>query len=165
MIFLQKAYLWDEYRTVIHQLLLTETVQKMHRHAHHGSLSCFEHSVFVSYIAFRIARRVGMDTHAAARAGLLHDLYLYNPAIMGMRQCFFHPLAAFENAKNLCPDLSEKEGNAIRSHMFPLSKELPRSRVALVVNLADKFCATVEALRIFNRLPIRGYVRMALSGA
>ena len=162
---MQRAYLWDEYRSMVEQLLLTKTVQGMQQHAHHGSLSCFEHSVFVSYIAFRIARRVGIDAYAAARAGLLHDLYLYNPALMGMKQCFFHPQAAFENAKNLCPDLSEKEGNAIRSHMFPLSKEFPHSKEALAVNLADKFCATVEALRIFNRLPIRAFVRTTLPNA
>ena len=162
---MQKAYLWNEYRSTVEQLLLTKTVQGMQLYAHHGSLSCLEHSVFVSYIAFRIARRAGIDACAAARAGLLHDLYLYNPALMGMKQCFFHPLAAFENAKNLCPDLSEKEGNAIRSHMFPLSKEFPHSGVALAVNLADKFCATVEALRIFNRLPIRAFVRTTLPSA
>ena len=159
---MQKTYLWEEYHRLVLPLLLSETVQRMHEHAHHGSLSCFEHSVFVSYIAFRIARRMGLDAYSVARAGLLHDLYLYNPAVMGMRQCFFHPLAAFENAKNLCPDLSEKEGNAIRSHMFPLSKERPRSKEALAVNLADKFCTTVEALRIFNHLPIRSYVLTTL---
>jgi len=159
---LQKAYLWEEYCSTVLPLLLSEAVQNMHLHPHHGSLSCFEHSVFVSCIAFRMARRLGLDVFAVARAGLLHDLYLYNPAIMGLRQCFFHPLAAFENAKALCPDLSEKEGNAIRSHMFPLSKECPRSKEALAVNLADKFCATVEALRIFYRLPIRSCVRTML---
>lgn len=154
-----ETYLWEEYRTLMDDVLLTEMVQQMREHSHHFDISCYEHSVFVSYIAFRLARKWHLDERIAARAGLLHDMYLYDPAIMGLRQCAVHPIAAFENAKMLCPDLTEKEGNAIRSHMFPLSSEFPKSREAVCVNMADKFCATVETLKIFARLPIRQLVQ------
>ena len=56
-------------------------------------------------------------------------------------QCLDHPEFALRNAAALCPDLSDKERNAIVSHMFPLAVHLPRSRVAVAVNLADKLCA------------------------
>ena len=61
-------------------LLESPQVQSMKQWRHHFSITCYEHSLFVSYTAFRLARRFGWDERAAARAGLLHDLYLYDPA-------------------------------------------------------------------------------------
>lgn len=150
--------LWEEYHALMGALISSDMVQKMREHTHHFDFTCYEHSVFVSYVAFCIARKWGVDEVQTARAGLLHDLYLYDPAIMGMKQCYYHPLAAFENAKKLCPDLTELEANAIRSHMFPLSKEFPKSREALAVNFADKFCATAETLNVFASLPLHTLV-------
>ena len=45
------------------------------------------------------------------------------------------------------------EENIIVSHMWPLARKMPRYREALVVNLADKLCATAEVvgLRRFSR--------------
>lgn len=116
---------------------------------HHPGVSCYEHSVFVAYTAFRLARHWRLDYHAAARAGLLHDLYLYNPrdrsAYQG-NQCFAHPKAALKNADILVGGLTEKEKNSIISHMWPLARHRPRSKEACVVNLSDKLCATAEVL-------------------
>ena len=119
-------------------LLDSREVSSMKQWRHHFSITCYEHSLFVSYVAFRLARYFGWDFRAAARAGLLHDLYLY------------HPEFALRNAQALCPDLSDKESNAIVSHMFPLAVHLPRCREALVVNMADKFCATVEVIHLYQ---------------
>ncbi len=82
-----------------------------------------------------------------------HDLYLYDPADRSAHpgnQCFDHPVAALRNAKALCPDLTEREANAILTHMFPLSAHLPRCREAAVVNLADKICATIEVAHLYR---------------
>ena len=100
--------------------------------------------------------RWGLDYRAAARAGLLHDLYLYNsrekPSYYGS-QCFTHPVVALKNAWALCGSLTPMEENIIVSHMWPLARTMPRYKEALVVNLADKLCATAEAvgLRRFAR--------------
>ena len=61
-------------------LLESPQVQSMKQWRHHFSITCYDDSLFVSYTAFRLARRFGWDERAAARAGLLHDLYLYDPA-------------------------------------------------------------------------------------
>ena len=134
-------------------LLETQEVGSMKRWRHHFSITCYQHSLFVSYVAFRIARRLHWDYRAAARAGLLHDLYLYDPADSSAHpgnQCLDHPEFALRNASALCPDLSAKEKNAILSHMFPLAIHLPRCREALVVNLADKVCATMEVIHLYQ---------------
>ena len=134
-------------------LLDTREVNSMKQWRHHFSVTCYEHSVFVSYVAFRLARYFGWDYRAAARAGLLHDLYLYDPADRSAHpgsQCLDHPEFALRNAVALCPDLTEKEKNAIVSHMFPLAVHLPRCREALVVNLADDICAVLETARLYR---------------
>ena len=134
-------------------LLDSREVSSMQQWRHHFSITCYEHSLFVSYVAFRLARYFGWDFRAAARAGLLHDLYLYDPADPAAHpgnQCLDHPEFALRNAQALCPDLSDKESNAIVSHMFPLAVHLPRCREALVVNMADKFCATVEVIHLYQ---------------
>ena len=52
-------------------------------------------------------------------------------------------LTTLKNARALL-DLSEKEENIIISHMWPLAKTMPHSKEAVIVNLADKMCATLE---------------------
>ncbi len=143
----------EEYLEYVAALLKSAPVSSMKRWRHHPSTTCWEHSVFVSYVAFRLARRWGWDARAAARAGLLHDLYLYDPADRAAHpgnQCLDHPEFALRNARALCPDLTAREENAIVSHMFPLAVHLPRCREALVVNLADKLCATIETVHLYH---------------
>jgi len=138
-------------------LLATPQVQSMRCLPHHPGVSCFEHSIFVAYVAFRLARRWGLDWRAAARGGLLHDLYLYRwndrTAHPG-NQCLDHPVFALRNAEALTT-LTDKERNIILAHMWPLAVHLPRSREAWVVSLADKLCATAEVMGVWKRLKMR----------
>ena len=152
----------------VRDLLDTPEVQSMRDIPHHPGTSCYEHSVFVYYVAFRLARRWGLDARAAARAGLLHDLYLYDPRDKTQyqgNQCFAHPVAALKNAWALCGSLTPMEENIIVSHMWPLAKKMPRYKEALVVNLADKLCATAEVCRIYHYLRNRDRRRRRLAAA
>lgn len=139
----------------VRDLLDSPEVQSMRSIRHHPGMSCYDHSVFVSYVAFRLARRWKLDYRTAARAGLLHDLYLYDPRQPGSHQgnqCFAHPKAALSNAWALCGSLTPKEENIIISHMWPLARKMPRYRESLVVNLADKTCATLEVVGLYRYL-------------
>jgi len=101
-----------------------------------------------------LARRLGLDYVTAARGGLLHDFFLYDSKDKSQFegiQCFAHPKIAVKNADMVC-DLSEKEKNIIVSHMWPISPKMPKSREAFIVNLADKYCATMEVLHVWHRL-------------
>ena len=147
---------WMEYRSCVEALLTCPQVARMKAIRHHPGVSCYEHSAFVSYVAWRLARRWGADGALAARAGLLHDLYLYDPrSLPSWRQCFAHPKAAARNAAALEGALSPREENAILAHMWPLSPRMPRSREAAAVCLADKLCSAAEVLRIWRRLALR----------
>ena len=149
---------WRCFLDCVGDLLFTPEVQSMRNIPHHPGTTCYEHSVFVAYAAFRMARRWNLDYLAAARCGLLHDLYLYDPRDKSAHpgnQCFDHPVFALRNAEALCGRLTEKERNIIISHMWPLAKRRPRSAEAAVVNLADKLCATAEVLGYWRRSRVR----------
>ena len=145
------------YLNCVQDLMGTAQVQAMRDLPHHPGVSCYEHSVFVSYVAFRLARRWGLDYRSCARCGLLHDLYLYRwndqSAHPGL-QCFDHPEFALRNAEALTP-LTPKERNVILAHMWPLALHLPRSREAWTVSLADKLCATIETVQLWKRMKLR----------
>lgn len=146
------------YLRLVQPLLDTPQVQSMGQWNHHFGVTTYEHSLFVSYVAFRLARRLRMDYYAAARAGLLHDLYLYSPYRRDSHpgnQCFYHPVAALENARALVPDLSEEEENSIIAHMWPLARHMPRCKLAFVITVADKLCATLEILKIYHLMRFR----------
>ena len=147
---------WKEYRDCVAALLAAPEVARLKTIRHHPGVSCYEHSAFVSYVAWRLARRWGADGALAARAGLLHDLYLYAPpSLPPWRQCFAHPVAAARNAAALEGALSPKEENCILAHMWPLSVRMPHSREAAAVCLADKLCSVAEVLHVWRRLALR----------
>lgn len=90
---------WNCYLEQVEDLLETPRGARYAGHPPSPRRVRYEHSVFVSYTAFRLARKWGLDYRAAARAGLLHDLYLYDPrSLRSYRQCFAHPAAALRNA-------------------------------------------------------------------
>ena len=148
---------WNAFLTCLDGLLDEPQVQIMRSLPHHPGVNCYEHSVFVAYVAFRLARRWNLDYRSCARGGLLHDLYLYRwndqSAHPGL-QCFDHPEFALRNASELT-NLSKLERNIILAHMWPLALHLPRSREAWTVSLADKLCATAEVMGVWKRLKMR----------
>ena len=148
----------------VEPLLDSPQVNSMKQWRHHFFTTCYDHSLFVSYVAFRLARYFGWDCRAAARAGLLHDLYLYDGSDRSAHpgnQCLDHPEFALRNAVALCPDLTENEKNAILSHMFPLAVHLPRCREAVAVNLADKLCAGLEVVCLCRTRLVRRWLPTA----
>lgn len=148
---------------VVKQLLSTEEVQSMLQWKHHAHVSCFDHSLFVAYSAYRTARLLRLNSVAVARAALLHDLYLYDPKDKSAHpgnQCFDHPRIAAENAQRLT-ELTEMERNIILSHMWPLGGALPRSVEAFLVDLVDTICAGVEFSGLY--CPSRLREKMALN--
>ena len=148
---------WNSFRACLDGLLDSPQVQSMRSLPHHPGVNCYEHSVFVAYVAFRLARRWGLDYRAGARGGLLHDLYLYNchdSSAHPGNQCLDHPVFALRNASRLTR-LSTLERNIILAHMWPLALHLPHSREAWVVSLADKMCATAEVVQLFKRMKLR----------
>ena len=132
-------------------LLDHPAVREMARYPQHGSTSCLEHCVHVSYLSYLFCAKHGLNTRAAARAGLLHDLFLYDwhtyrPGKGERLHGFEHPRKALENAQryfSLCP----VERDCILRHMFPLTLTPPKYREGYVLMWIDKYCSLMETFR------------------
>ena len=153
--------MWDvgnrsQFLYCIEDLIHTESVQEMRNISQHVDINCLEHCIFVSYVSFLISRFLGLDYEAAARGGLLHDLFLYDWHIKGSHKGlhgFTHPKTALENASKLC-ELSQKEKDIIVKHMWPLTLKFPRYKESYVVSTADKICALAEMLHIYHLMKV-----------
>lgn len=146
------------YERLIASLIRESDVQAMSEMKQHTKgVSCLDHSLFVSYLSFSMCRRWHLDDKAAARAGLLHDMFLSDREENGMglwKHLRIHPQMALENAREF--GLSDLEEDIILKHMWPVTiTKLPRHRESLVVNLADKICTVCEVLRLYQVLGVR----------
>lgn len=141
-----------EYREVVSDLIDTDAINKLKNVTHHSpSLNCYDHSLFVSYLSYRICKRLGWDSKSAARGGLLHDFYLYDQHEEKHKKGHLrkHAKIALENAQSLF-ELNEKEKDCIEKHMWPITFHRPRFKESLVVCLVDNICAIAEVLHIYH---------------
>lgn len=137
-----------EYMECIEHIIEHELVQSMKKYCQHGATTTLTHCVHVSYLSFRICKKVGLDYKAAARAGLLHDFFLYDwhthcKETKERLHGFYHPRKALNNAKREF-NLTEKEKDIILKHMWPLTVIPPKSWEGMVVMYADKVCTVKE---------------------
>ena len=136
-----------------------EELLKQSLYTHHQWTTRLMHSINVSYLSWFIARKLGCDEKAAARAGLLHDFCPYDfraETPTGEHQAFYHPKAAADNSAAHF-DVTDRELDAILSHMFPLGP-LPRNREAWIISFADKACAIAEGCHIAIALARRNRI-------
>ena len=139
-----------EFEEIIKDIENNETVQEMKNFKQHYDTSCYDHCRNVAYISYKICKKYNLDYKAAARAGMLHDLFLYDwrkreNGRKGLH-AFTHPKTALENAKKYF-ELSEKEEDIILKHMWPVTIKLPKYSESYIITLADKYSAICESCR------------------
>ncbi len=136
-----------EFNECISDLLELKDVKRLDEFSQHCNTSRLQHSVNVAYYSYLFSRFLGYNYRSSARAGLLHDLFLYDWRSEKMEQshAFAHPKVALETARKNT-DLTAMEEDAIAKHMWPLCKSRPRYMESLVVCIADKYCCTCEVL-------------------
>ncbi len=161
--YLTLNYKADEFYNYIKDLIENEMVLRMQNFNHHFNTSCFQHSLNVAYYNYLICKRLGLNAKASARAGLLHDFYLYDKkGIVAPKPCKFHwvkhPKIALQNAIDNF-NISKLEGDMIKKHMWPLTLSLPRYRESFVITLVDKYCCLLETVSELSTCFKRGLVR------
>ena len=145
----REAYRNDqEYLACVSDILESPVFQSMDNYIQHGHTTCRAHCIQVSYMSYRICRKHGWDFVAAARAGLLHDLFLYDWHTHAKEtgnyfHGYTHPRVAMENAVKYF-DIPEKEQKIILRHMWPLTIVPPSSMAGMAIVYADKFCSLSE---------------------
>ena len=138
----------NEFRAIIKDIVENDTVQQMRNFRQHYDTSCFEHCYKVALYNYIICKKLNLDYLSAARAGMLHDLFLYDWRIRepGRKRfhAFHHPRIALNNSLKIF-DLNEKEQDIILKHMWPITVIPPKSMEAFITTLVDKYCALSES--------------------
>ena len=134
-----------QYMSIVNNILDNDEFLKIRQIEHHG-ISRYDHSLKVSYYSYRIAKALHLDYEQTAVGGLLHDFFL-SPEDRTQKDrlvsVFTHPKQAVEMAKSQF-DLTTKEIDMIRSHMFPINLSVPKYAESWIVSMVDKCVATNE---------------------
>lgn len=131
----------------VSDIINLDEIKSLDNFVQHCNTSRLQHSLNVAYYSFLWARKKGLDYKSVARAGLMHDLYLYDwrKAETIEHHAFLHPKVALKTAKTLT-NINKIEQDAILTHMWPLCKTLPKYKESYVISLVDKYCTVLELL-------------------
>ncbi len=139
------------YINIVRDILDNEEFNKIKYIEHHGTTR-FEHSMRVAYFSYKISKSLRLDYKEVARAGLLHDFFLSDMERTTKDKfisTFTHPKYAVETASKYF-ELSDKEVDIIKSHMFPLYTSIPKYAESWIVSLVDKTVGAFEFMLQFR---------------
>lgn len=154
----------DGFFEAVEDIYFSDEVQSLRQYEQHLEIDRLQHITTVSYLSYKICKKLSLDYKAATRAAVMHDLVYYDwrdGETGGWHRLhgYKHPNYACLNARELYPPLSAKEENIIRRHMWPLTVLPPSSKEGLVVTLMDKYCATIEVLYSVNKKFRKKFIR------
>ena len=134
-----------QYMSIVNNILDNDEFVKIKKIEHHG-ISRYDHSLKVSYYSYKIAKVLHLDYEQTAVGGLLHDFFLSpenRTQKERLKSVFTHPKQAVAMARTQF-ELTKKEEDMIRSHMFPINLSVPKYAESWIVSLVDKCVATNE---------------------
>ncbi|MCR5517574.1 MAG: HDIG domain-containing protein [Lachnospiraceae bacterium] len=138
----------EEFYEHLKDILSNEKVLRMKKFNQHSNSSTFKHSMHVAYFNYKICKKLGLDERAAARGGMLHDLFLYDwheyAKMTGEHfHGLTHPKRSYINAKREF-ELSDVEKDIIVKHMWPITIALPKHKETWVIVFTDKYMSICE---------------------
>ncbi len=142
----------DEFYKEIKDIAEHPVVLRMKRYPHHGSTNCYQHCMNVAYYNYQWCRFLHLDARSAARAGMLHDLFLYDWHTHAAKTGDYfhgmtHPGRAYKNAGKLFR-LNRTEEDIILHHMWPVTLfGIPHTKEGWITTLTDKYCGACETSR------------------
>ena len=137
-----------QYMKIIGHILENEEFKSLENLQHHNQTR-LDHCIKVSYNSYKLAKKLKLDYEDVARAALLHDFYLEQvneqEKIKDKILLFTtkHPEQALINSLKYF-DLSDKEQDIIRSHMFPVDIKIPKYLESWLVSAVDKVVSVKE---------------------
>lgn len=139
----------DEFYDCIRDIAEHPVVLRMKLYPHHGTTNCYQHCMNVAYYNYQICRAFHLDARSAARAGMLHDLFLYDWHTHAARtgdhfHGMTHPRVALRNAEKFFR-LNKIERDIIFTHMWPVTPfRIPKTKEGWVTIFTDKYCGACE---------------------
>ncbi len=153
-----------QFLACLNQIEQDEMVQQLRSIQHHcPGVTRYDHSLLVAYLSFLFCRKYKLDYKAAARAGMLHDLFHQDwdgSALSSLSRLRAHPIEALQNAQRY--NLSRLECDIIVKHMWPMSPARPIYRESFVVSMADKVAALLEKSRLTRLFGIQKNLQLFL---
>ena len=162
----KKLYNDKDFNNIIYDIKINNTVLQMKQFRQHYNTSCYDHCLYVSYFTYLICKKLHLNYISGARAGMLHDLFLYDWRKKENRKgfhAFTHPKSAFNNASKLF-ELNDMEKDIILKHMWPVTLTPPKYKETYIITLTDKFSAILETLeglehtKTYNKICRYGYM-------
>ncbi len=137
----------QEFDLLIKDIINNPNFRELDNEMHHG-ISRYGHSYRVAEGVYKLTKKLHFNYKEATRAALLHDFYFnYQLEENGeAKNLVEHPNMALLNASKYY-ELSELQKNMIASHMFPLSKVLPKYKESICITIVDKVVAIYEQQR------------------
>lgn len=138
----------EEIKYYASDIINSENMQKNKEYIQHGNVSIYKHCYDVTMLSLRVSKklRLKVDKKALIRGALLHDYFQYDwhvkdasHKLHGIR----HAKTALKNADREF-ELTKKEKDIIKKHMFPLNIRPPRYKETYIICMCDKICAIKE---------------------
>lgn len=143
-----RALEYEEFNIYVRDIITNERFNLLKDEKHHG-ISRYEHSMRVAKYTYKIAKFLNFKRiQDLTRAALLHDFYT-NKDIKNVeptKALVVHPKMAAKNAKKYF-NVSKRVQDMIRTHMYPVTSEMPKTKEALLISLIDKEVGTIEMLK------------------
>ncbi|MGN0402390.1 MAG: HD domain-containing protein [Acetatifactor sp.] len=162
---LKQAERWkkklDRYRTIQMQIkrdaadiLCSKNFRSTKEHIQHGNMTVNAHVMNVARYSLALSDKLHIrcNRRELVRGALLHDYFLYDwhiPDEVNPHKLhgFYHPGRALRNAIREY-ELTEREKDIIKKHMWPLTVVPPACREAWIVTAADKWCSLMETIHM-----------------
>ncbi len=149
--------LYHAIREDAQDILHSSNFRRTRQHIQHGTMTVNSHCMAVAkcslYLSEKLAAfHIRCNRRELIRGALLHDYFLYDWHDKEHVQIhnlhgFYHPGIALKNASAEYR-LTPREKDIIKKHMWPLTMVPPMCREAWIVTIADKWCSTLETLRL-----------------
>lgn len=141
--------------SIIKDILDNEEFKKLKEYRHHFATTRYQHCLNVAYCSFVFAKRLkNPHIEEIVRGALLHDFFLYEWRKVGHRKdlgvlkgfhAFYHPYISLENSEEYF-ELTSREKDIIKSHMFPCYFGIPKYKESFIIILTDKWCSLEEGI-------------------
>ena len=136
-------YVDEEFENIVAPILELEEFNRLKFITHHG-ITRYDHSMRVAYLSYTVSKSLRLDYKEVTEAALLHDFFLdevnHESRIGRLRH---HPECAVKNASKYF-DLSDRQKDIIRTHMFPVTFTPPKYIESWIVDLVDDIAAVYE---------------------
>ena len=133
----------SEFHKIVKPLLDNCPFEETKKNKHHG-ITRYEHSMRVAYFSYIVTKFLRLDYKETTEAALLHDFFTDEVkdknGIARLRQ---HPTCAVKNAKKYF-ELSDKQEDIIKTHMFPVTFTPPKYLESWIVDLVDDIASIYE---------------------